>query len=101
MGRYNRRSVLEIKKLSLKERFRNWLVGDDHIHLLDIESNSLDSQDPLRFSIYRAAGGTIIETRTWASKNDENNYRLHVITDDKNLGQEIAKIITMEGLRGG
>jgi hypothetical protein len=101
MGRYTRRPILEMRTRSLKERFRNWLIGEDAIHIVDLESNRLDSQDPLRFSIYRANGGTIIETRTWSSKNDENNYRLHVITDDKDLGQEIAKIITMEGLRGG
>jgi hypothetical protein len=64
---------------------------------------SLNSE-PMRFSVYHAVGGFVVETRTPSrhSKNTigpESNTKLHIIHKDADLGQEIAKIITMEGLR--
>ena len=49
--------------------------------------------------VFRANGGTIIETRKYDSKRDSNSNGLYIITDDKDLGEEIGKIITMEGLK--
>lgn len=51
------------------------------------------------FTVYRANGGTIIETRMYDKKTDRNDTGLHIITDDKDLGEEIAKIITYERLK--
>lgn len=53
--------------------------------------------------VYRAVGGTIIET----NRNDgrlrvddgRSGNGLYIITDDKDLGVEIGKIITLEGLK--
>jgi hypothetical protein len=53
----------------------------------------------LTFTVHRADGGHIIETRQYDRKRDENNYNLHIITDEKDLGEEIGKIITFERLR--
>jgi hypothetical protein len=53
----------------------------------------------MNFSVYRASGGTIIETRRYDRKRDTNDNSLHIITDDKDLGEEIGKIITFENLR--
>ena len=101
MGR-QRTSRIRLGRPSLKERFRDWLMDDGII--ADIESLHIDTSSlhttPMNLSIYRAAGGTIVETRCYDRKSDENNYRLHIITDDKDLGAEIGKIITMETLRG-
>jgi len=95
-------STIRLKRPSLKQRFRDWLMDDGSIS--DHESLHIDSgglhTTPMNLSIYRAAGGTIVETRCYDRKSDENNYRLHIITDDKDLGAEIGKIITMETLRG-
>jgi len=49
--------------------------------------------------VYRANGGTIVETRRYNRKNDDNVYELHVITDTQDVGQEIGRIITMEALK--
>jgi hypothetical protein len=49
--------------------------------------------------VYRADGGFVVETRQYDRKRDENNISLHVITDDRDLGQEIGKIITYQNLR--
>jgi hypothetical protein len=53
----------------------------------------------MNFTVYRASGGHIIETRTYDRHKDRNNHGLHIITDDKDLGDEIGKIITYENLK--
>lgn len=57
------------------------------------------SEIGMDFTVYRANGGTIIETRMYDKKTDRNSTGLHIITNDKNLGEEIAKIITYERIR--
>jgi hypothetical protein len=64
------------------------------------DENGLDlSSQSFRLNIYGASGGTIIETTKYDRKHDENRHSLHVVTEDKDLGEELAKIITMEQLR--
>jgi hypothetical protein len=85
----------EVEAVSLKERAmlaKSINVGE-----------SLNSE-PMRFSVYYASGGFVVETRTPRnnSKNSigpESNTKLHIIHKDADLGEELAKIITMEGLR--
>jgi hypothetical protein len=90
------------KKLSFRERLRNWLMNNENREndLIATEPSSDFGSNPFRLNIYRARGGTVVETRFYNRPKDENEYRLHVITDDKELGQEIGKIIVMESLRG-
>ena len=89
-------------KLSFREKLRNWLMRDDGdsdvIYAEDCAGPDLDSQG-FRLKIYGASGGTIIETTKYDRKSDENRHSLHVVTEDKDLGEELAKIITMEQLR--
>lgn len=61
-------------------------------------SHSIESRG-MNFTLYRANGGYIIEHRVYDHKTDRNNNSLHIITEEKNLGEEIAKIITYENLR--
>jgi hypothetical protein len=89
-------------KLTIKQRIRNWLMDDDCDYSQDISIDEsrpdLDSQG-FRLKIYGASGGTIIETTKYDRKSDENRHSLHVVTEDKDLGEELSKIITMEQLR--
>jgi hypothetical protein len=89
-------------KMTLKQRIRNWLMNDaepeDCYAIEDSNGPDLNSQS-FRLNIYGASGGTIIETTKYDRKSDENRHSLHVVTEDKDLGQELAKIITMEQLR--
>jgi len=66
--------------------------------LATVSSRVIDSHG-MNFTVYRANGGTIIETRKYDRKRDNNDHSLHIITDDKDLGEEIGKIITYENLR--
>lgn len=90
-------------KLSIRQRIRNWLMDDpdeygDNIISVDSEGPDIQSQG-FRLNVYSASGGTIVETTKYDSKKDEHRHNLHVVTDDKELGEELAKIITMESLR--
>jgi hypothetical protein len=91
-----------IMKMSLKQRIRNWLMNDsepeDCYAIEDSNGPDLNSQS-FRLNIYGASGGTIIETTKYDRKSDENRHSLHIVAEDKDLGEELAKIITMEQLR--
>jgi hypothetical protein len=90
-------------KLSLKQKIRNWLMNDsddDYPCSISVdESPSIDSNG-FRLQVYKANGGVVVETRTYDRRKDENRNSLYVITEDKDLGAEIGKIITMENLKG-
>ena len=53
----------------------------------------------IRFEVYRANGGTVIETRRQDRRSGDSLFELHVISGDQDIGEEIGKIITMEALR--
>jgi len=92
-------------KLTFKQRIRNWLMNDDsdtdysgNLISVDSEGPNIQSQG-FRLNVYSASGGTIIETTKYDRQRDDHKHSLHVVTDDKELGEELAKIITMESLR--
>jgi hypothetical protein len=102
--RSTRSSLIKKKmKLTLKQKLRNWLMDDsddDYPCSISVdESPSIDSNG-FRLQVYKANGGVVVETRTYDRRKDENHNSLYVITEDKDLGAEIGKIITMENLRG-
>jgi len=89
-------------KMTLKQRIRNWLMNDSEPEecyaIEDSNGPDLHSQS-FRLNVYGASGGAIIETTKYDRKSDENRHSLHVVTEDKDLGEELSKIITMEQLR--
>jgi len=66
-------------------------VGVDPVSLLD--------GNPLRLSIHRANGGVVVETRTVDRVKDRVYNELFLITEDQDLGKELADIITMNSLK--
>jgi hypothetical protein len=66
-------------------------VGDDSDSLLD--------GNPLRLAIHRANGGVVVETRTIDRAKDRVYNELFLITEDQDLGKELADIITMNNLK--
>ena len=101
-GRPPQSTELRKMKMSIKQRIRNWLMNDSDTEecyaVEDSNGPDLHSQG-FRLSVYGASGGTIIETTKYDRKSDENRHSLHVVTDDKDLGDALSKIITMEQLR--
>ena len=93
----------------LKRRLRIWAFSQDEnekikesrgIGLISTEPGETLSTEPLRLSIYRANGGTIVETRVYDRQKDRSMNQLHIVSHDDDLGRSLAKIITMESLRG-
>ena len=95
----------------LKRQIRMWAFSEDEsekIHLnkasrgliVSTEPGETLSTEPLRLSIYRANGGMIVETRVYDRQKDRSQNQLHIVGHDEDLGRSLAKIITMESLRG-
>jgi hypothetical protein len=89
----------------LKQRLRNWLNSDD-VETLSMnklastrDRHELDGE-PLRFNIFRANGGTVVQTHVYDRQKDRSFQQLHIVGHDQDLGESLGKIITMESLRG-
>ena len=65
---------------------------------IDADSD-LDRERALRFNVYVANGGRVVETFRYDRQKDRNTKSLYIITNDADFGREIDKIITMEALR--
>ena len=89
----------------LKRQLWNWLSTDD---VETLSSNKLVSTrdrhelegEPIRFNIFRANGGTVIQTYIYDRQRDRSNTQLHIVGHDQDLGECLSKIVTMESLRG-
>ena len=92
--------------LNIKKWLYNWLNSvNDTRKMVRLESDQplvsssrIESRG-MNFSVYRANGGYVIEHRVYDRKTDRSDNSLHIITDEKDLGEEIAKIITFENIR--
>ena len=69
--------------------------GNNHIHTMSNET------EPLRFTIYNASGGKIVEINHYDQKTDRHHTSLHIITSDENFGEELGKIAFVELLKKG
>lgn len=79
-----------------------WSMNDRHEEELKIAHDREDvriSTTGIKFEVYRANGGTVIETRRIDRRTGDNLFELHVISGDQDIGAEIGKIITMESLK--
>ena len=94
----------------LKQRLRNWLNRDDGDECVSSklsrntivrarDSHELEGE-PLRFNIFRANGGTVVQTHVYDRQKDRNFQQLHIVGHDQDLGESLSKIVTMESLRG-
>ena len=80
-----------------------WSMNDRHEEEMKIASDRAEevriSATGIRFEVYRANGGTVIETRRNDRRTGDSLFELHVISGDQDIGDEIGKIITMESLK--
>ena len=85
----------------LKRKLYNWSSEQDCIkeQAISISPTRIDSSSGFNLRVYKASGGTVIETNLYDRHKDRHHNGLYVITDDKDLGNELNKIITMENLR--
>jgi len=65
-------------------------------------SRSLNSEnEPLRFTIYNASGGKIVEISHYDQKRDRHETSLHIIGSDEDFGESLGKIAFIELLKKG
>ena len=78
-----------------------WSMNDnsDRQDIAMPEEGSRISTTGIRFEVYRANGGTVVETRRNDRRSGDSIYELHVVAGDQDIGQEIGRIITMEALK--
>jgi hypothetical protein len=93
----------EQMKLNFRQKLRNWLMSDDYEtdysgNIVSCDERSLSSEG-MKFELFKANGGYIVETRYYDSKSDRHHNKLHIIKDENDIGDELGKIITMESLR--
>ena len=77
-----------------KKSFAGKEANDIH----PMEPNSLRAKG-MNFTVHRASGGHIVEYHEYDVNTDRNSHKLHIIPADKDLGQELAHIITYQLLR--
>jgi hypothetical protein len=51
------------------------------------------------FKVQAVSGGTLVESKWYDYKKDEQRVKLHIITQEENLSESIGKIVTMELLQ--
>lgn len=87
----------------LKKKIRNWALQDEfsvkETAIVSSNPSRIDNPTGFNLRVYKASGGTVIETSVYDRHKDRHHNGLYVITDDKELGSELSKIITMENLR--
>jgi len=79
-----------------------WSMSDHHQEDIQISERPDEiriSATGIRFEVYRANGGTVVETRRNDRRTGDSLFELHVISSDQDIGKEIGKIITMEALK--
>jgi hypothetical protein len=55
----------------------------------------------LRFTVYNASGGKIVEINHYDSRADRHYTSLHIITSEEDFGAELGKIAFVEALKKG
>lgn len=55
--------------------------------------------DGLRFTIMKANGGVILQSRTYDRRKDENNTSTYIIGEEEPYAERIGQIVSMEILK--
>ena len=79
-----------------------WSMNDhnqDRAEIAISEDTCRISATGIRFEVYRANGGTVVETRRNDRRTGDSLFELHVISGDQDIGEELGKIITLEALK--
>lgn len=68
---------------------------------LAIKDNTqrLDSDATLTFTVYNAIGGKVVEFRRYDRKTDRSEHSVYVIGKDEDFGAKISKISTLECMK--
>ena len=88
----------EAEMIPYSDRKMNSTLASGRNH----HSQSLGSEsEPLRFTVYNASGGKIVEISHYDSRTDRHSTSLHIITSDEDFGEELGKIAFLETIKKG
>jgi len=57
-----------------------------------------DFNNGINFTVFSAIGGKVIQLSSYDPVKDQHKSKLYIVTDEEDLGEEIAQIITIECL---
>lgn len=69
----------------------------DSLPTLVSKSDSIDTNGT-RFTVYKADGGHVVETRTY-DRNHDSTTGLYIVTSEQDLGERLAHIVTYEAIK--
>lgn len=84
----------------LRTKLHNFIFPQDTPIASDrvMEKHEADIEG-LRFTVMPARGGTIVQLRSYDSRNDTHQYATYVIPDGEDIAQEVGRIVSMELIR--
>jgi hypothetical protein len=87
--------------MKLFRRLVKWIAGYNRPQLIDSDATDgrLSRVDYTNFTLHQASGGLVVETEMYDLAQDVYRRKLHVITNDQDLGQELSRILLLEHLK--
>ncbi len=93
---------MQIESIDSVPRIRSKAIkGGNTLSIRDSVGLDDHEHNPIRFSVYSASGGKIVEAKLYDEKNDRWISSLHVIDSSENFGEAVGKIVFMEMLKKG
>lgn len=86
----------------LRRVVRNWLMQEEPVMLQ--RETIVASRDHLRheglnFTLHRAVGGHIFESRKYNEKTDRHENTLYMIHEDEDFAKQVAQAIMLEQMK--
>jgi hypothetical protein len=93
----------------LKDVLRDWLLSDSQTKVnrvirgqaisIDEDHEHMSSDPTMRFKVYNARGGKIVEFTRFDRQKDRNFHDLYIIGSDEDFGAKIGKIAMLESMK--
>lgn len=85
----------------LRRAVRNWLQQEEPIMLKEtvVSSRETVNQQGMNFSLYRAVGGHVLESRIYNQKIDRTEGTLYMIHEDEDFAKQVAQAIMLEQMK--
>lgn len=88
---------VNIKEQTHRSR-RGIPIGSRPNSVFDNSVSNLDSRG-MRFHLYKAVGGHILETHVYSQRDDTTEHTLYMISDDGDFAKQVADAILMEAMK--
>jgi hypothetical protein len=92
---------------ALKRWIRNWLNTDDlqyetvkesPLHQADGHIDTYQNKS-ITFTLNRAIGGAVIQSRIYNRTTDDNQVTLYIINDDQEFNEAFSQIVSLEYMK--